>query len=248
MAVMETIPSLDPDRILEILGSGETREPPRPGEGLRARKKRLLRQRISNVATALFLAEGFDEVSVARIARVCDVSEQTVFNYFPTKESMFFDRADEMTEAIATAVRDPLHGPISAVVRPLLDGPPFPDRWPPGVDEAEGLLLLRRFTEVAMTSPTLRAAPFLAIGPFIDAVADGLAERRGTRPDDPAVQLVAMTIAGLAFIRQRSFRQHAGSAASVAELERMITADVDRALAAARPTLDAFDDPGVPGA
>ena len=99
-----------------------------------------------------------------------------------------------------------------------------------------------------MTSPTLRAAPFLAIGPFIDAVADGLAERRGTRPDDPAVQLVAMTIAGLAFIRQRSFRQHAGSAASVAELERMITADVDRALAAARPTLDAFDDPGVPGA
>ncbi len=42
----------------------------------------------------MFLVHGFDNVTVARIAAACEVSEQTVFNYFPTKESMFFDRSE----------------------------------------------------------------------------------------------------------------------------------------------------------
>ena len=115
--------------------SPPTPRPLSPDEGLRERKKRRLRQRISNVATALFLAEGFEAVSVARIAARSEVSEQTVFNYFPTKESMFFDEADDLSRAIADAVRDPSNGRLSDVVRPALIGPAFPDRWP-SVDAA----------------------------------------------------------------------------------------------------------------
>ena len=65
---MDATTELDPERILEILESANA-QVLSPDEGLRERKKRRLRQRISNVATALFLAEGFEAVSVARIAR-----------------------------------------------------------------------------------------------------------------------------------------------------------------------------------
>jgi len=85
---------LSVEAILEALESAHAGEEPVLVAGLRERKKHRARQRISNVATALFLAEGFDNVTVARIAEVSEVSEQTVFNYFPTKESMFFDRSD----------------------------------------------------------------------------------------------------------------------------------------------------------
>ena len=61
-------------------------------EGLRERKKRLMRQQLSDTATAMFLERGFDEVRVAEIAAACGVSEKTVFNYFPTKEALVLDR------------------------------------------------------------------------------------------------------------------------------------------------------------
>src|SRR5262245_28797928 len=114
---MDTMTALAPERIIEILESADV-DGPSPDAGLRERKKRRLRRRISNIATALFLAEGFEAVSVARIAARCEVSEQTVFNYFPTKESMFFDEADDLAAHIADAVRDPAGGRLVDVVRP----------------------------------------------------------------------------------------------------------------------------------
>ncbi len=78
----------------------------RPGEGLRERKKRHTRQQISDVATALFVVRGFDHVKVAEIAEVVGVSEKTVYNYFPTKESLVFDRADEGIARLAAALRE----------------------------------------------------------------------------------------------------------------------------------------------
>src|SRR5208283_4204051 len=61
-------------------------------EGLRERKKRLMRQRLSDTATEMFMERGFDGVRVAEVAAACGVSEKTVFNYFPTKESLVLDR------------------------------------------------------------------------------------------------------------------------------------------------------------
>ena len=34
------------------------------------------------------------------------MSEKTIFNYFPTKESMVFDDADEAVEALARMLRE----------------------------------------------------------------------------------------------------------------------------------------------
>ena len=69
-------------------------------EGLRERKKRERRKAISDVAMGLFAERGYDAVTVAEIARAADVSEQTVFNYFPAKEDLVFDEEEQMREAL----------------------------------------------------------------------------------------------------------------------------------------------------
>jgi AcrR family transcriptional regulator len=63
---------------------------------LRTRKRLALRQAISNTATRLFMERGFDQVTVDEIAAAADVGRMTVFNHFPRKEDMFFDRDEEL--------------------------------------------------------------------------------------------------------------------------------------------------------
>src|SRR4030081_1866989 len=75
--------------------------------GLRERKKRLIRQQGSDTATQMFLERGFDAVRVSEIAEACGVSEKTVFNYFPTKESLVLDRWDATMAALRTGLADP---------------------------------------------------------------------------------------------------------------------------------------------
>ena len=97
---------LEVDDIVELFKGVHANEARDQNEGLRERKKRQVRQRISDVATAMFLVHGFDNVTVAQIAAASEVSQQTVFNYFTTKESMFFDRTEPMIDAVAAAVRE----------------------------------------------------------------------------------------------------------------------------------------------
>jgi AcrR family transcriptional regulator len=76
-----------------------------------------MRQGISNAATRLFFERGFDHVTVDEIAEAADVGRMTVFNHFPRKEDMFFDRYDEIRETLREALRqrDPLVSPIEAL-------------------------------------------------------------------------------------------------------------------------------------
>ena len=58
--------------------------------GLRELKKEQTRQHIADTAWQLFIDRGFDQVSVAEVARAAQVAEATVFNYFPSKEDLFY--------------------------------------------------------------------------------------------------------------------------------------------------------------
>ncbi|KAA2261695.1 TetR/AcrR family transcriptional regulator [Solihabitans fulvus] len=68
--------------------------------GLRERKKCETRRRISDVASGLFIARGFDNVTVAEVAAAANVSKMTVFNYFPRKEDLFLDRHRDLLEEL----------------------------------------------------------------------------------------------------------------------------------------------------
>ncbi len=74
--------------------------------GLRETKKLATRQQIAGVAMRLFVTRGFDHVTVAEIAREAGVSDKTVFNYFPSKEDIFFDEVPERLRVLAEAIRD----------------------------------------------------------------------------------------------------------------------------------------------
>jgi AcrR family transcriptional regulator len=72
--------------------------------GLRERKKLQTRQAISDVATVLFAEHGFDAVTIAQVAQAAGVAKMTVTNYFPRKEDLVFDRADQIIGSLADAV------------------------------------------------------------------------------------------------------------------------------------------------
>jgi AcrR family transcriptional regulator len=71
---------------------------------LRERKKAETRTRIADVATALFARRGFHAVTVGEVAEAAGVAKQTVFNYFPQKEDLVFDRAAEIEAAFVGAL------------------------------------------------------------------------------------------------------------------------------------------------
>ena len=75
-------------------------------EGLRARKKRAAREAIAATARRLFAERGFDAVTVAEVAAAADVSEKTVFNYFPTKEDLAFAGREEGIAQFVTAIAE----------------------------------------------------------------------------------------------------------------------------------------------
>ncbi|RMI30391.1 TetR/AcrR family transcriptional regulator [Nocardia stercoris] len=86
--------------------------------GLRERKKQQTRAKIMDAALNLFAARGFDDVRVSEIARLAEVSEATIFNYFPTKEDLVYQGMGTYEDALIAAIRDrPTGTPILTAAR-----------------------------------------------------------------------------------------------------------------------------------
>ena len=83
------------------------------------RKRLATRQKISDVATRLFIERGFEAVTVDEIAEAADVSRMTVFNHFPRKEDLFFDLDEEAREDLLASLqkRTPGTPPVEALRR-----------------------------------------------------------------------------------------------------------------------------------
>src|SRR5947199_503577 len=77
-----------------------------PSLGLRERKKQQTRQLIAETARRLFAERSFERVTVAEVARAADVAEQTVYNYFPTKEDLVYWRLESFEQELLAAMRD----------------------------------------------------------------------------------------------------------------------------------------------
>src|SRR6266566_561957 len=73
--------------------------------GLRELKKEQTRQLIADTAWRLFADRGFDQVTVAEVAREAMVAPATAFNYFPNKEDLFFFRLEAFGSRLLEAIR-----------------------------------------------------------------------------------------------------------------------------------------------
>jgi AcrR family transcriptional regulator len=73
--------------------------------GLRERKKARTRQLIADTAARLFAERGYEHVAVTDVAAEAEVAEQTVYNYFPTKEQLVTDREAQIQERLCELIR-----------------------------------------------------------------------------------------------------------------------------------------------
>jgi AcrR family transcriptional regulator len=227
-------------------------------DGLRERKKRLMRQQLSGAATRMFLERGFDAVRVAEVADACGVSEKTVFNYFPVKEALVMDRLEGTLATLRTGLANPGLGPVEAVramLRHELEAMMGPGPGPrdagiggdagvgrdarPGRDAGTGRDAgqeyavwrqgIRRFGDLIRATPALRAYQADMMERSIVVATGVLAARAGLTADDPEPQIAARALLGLWRVQGDSLRKHLDRAATPAELAELVTADVGRA-------------------
>jgi AcrR family transcriptional regulator len=191
--------------------------------GLRERKKAKTRLAISDVASKMFIERGFDDVTVAEVAAAAEVSVATIFNYFETKEELFFDREGEVIEAqrrlilerkvgetIASALHRGFLGAIDAGLPQLM---------------AHGPSFLRTIDG----SSALRARLRLGYEKAEALLAETIAEETEAGAGDPTPQIVAAMLVAI----QRTLMESASAAAlrgdAVAPTKRRIRRACDRA-------------------
>jgi AcrR family transcriptional regulator len=162
--------------------------------GLRERKKQQTRQLITSTARRLFAERGFEAVPVAEIARAAEVSEATVFNYFPTKEDLLYSRLEAFQEELLSSIRDrkPGESVLTAFGRFL--------RIPRGMlasDDPDVVDHLAAITRVIVKSPSLLAREQQIYAKYTAALADLLVRETSAAPDDIRPWIVANTLIGV---------------------------------------------------
>lgn len=202
--------------------------------GLRERKKRRTRQQISDVATTRFLDRGFDEVKVAEIAEACGVSEKTVYNYFPTKESLVLGREEAMREVVRRSLgpEAPAGSPVEAFVAALrADLVDHLHQWEPDpeVDEQRVLETIRRFHDMVESTPSLRAAHRDASDRLRRVAAAAIAARAGVDPSEPEPQIAAAALVALLGVQWTAIRRFVDDGASLDEVISGASEEVARA-------------------
>ncbi len=194
--------------------------------GLRERKKLETRQRISDLATMMFLERGFDAVRVADVAERAGLSEKTVFNYFPTKESLVFDRFDKQLADTLRAVRErpsdlpPTRAFIDELMRQM--------NGLAGQDFEQARKVVPRFGAMLSAAPTLRAAWGDHRDRMVSAVAEALAEDLGVDALDPEPRTAARALISLTDLSYDSMLRNIRVARSGPELIELMRTDLER--------------------
>jgi AcrR family transcriptional regulator len=156
--------------------------------GLRERKKQKTREEIAAAAMRLFRERGFDAVTVAEIAREAEVSEKTVFNYFPSKEDLIVHRGQEMTAALVEAIRELTPG--GSVATPFRR---MTEQFLVTIENepVESIVAVPR---LVMGSETLRLRLFVGWEQEAAALTPAIAEALGMEPDDLLADVMARTL------------------------------------------------------
>ncbi len=197
--------------------------------GLRERKKEATRLLITETARRLFAERGFEAVTVADVARAADVAPKTVFNYFPTKEDLFYSRLEAFEEEMLTAVRerDPGQSVLEAF-RAFLLGQG-------GVlaigDDDEATRQMRTVTRVITESPALLARERQVTSRYEEALAGLIAAEVGAAADAVEPRAAANALVGVHRALIAYVRERVAVGASASQIRRGVRAQAKRAFA-----------------
>jgi AcrR family transcriptional regulator len=200
--------------------------------GLRERKKQQTRELIAETARGLFGERGFEAVTVAEVARAADVSTQTVFNYFPTKEDLFYSRLEAFEERLLAAIdgRAPGRSVLAAFADFLLGQRGVLAMDAPGGDK-EATAQIRTITRVITESPALLARERQVFDRYARALAASIAEDTGADPGDVVCRVVANTLLGLHRALIDHVRDQALAGVPAARIREGVRSEADRAIA-----------------
>lgn len=200
---------------------------------LRSRKRLATRRAISLAADRLFWERGFDNVTVDEIAAAAEVGRMTVFNHFPRKEDMFFDRDEEGREALRAALRQRDPGIAPTETLRLLAHRLIAEQAP----YLEFSARSQRFVGTVEGSETLKARARAIRDELERLVATALAESTGREAADPDARLAAgLQVAtwAVAFLEaHRTFRDRHDAA----EAKAVFLATIDKGAASLRAAL-----------
>jgi len=161
--------------------------------GLRERKKLRTRQLIAETAMRLFAERGFDAVPVAAVARAAEVSEATVFNYFPAKEDLVYRGMEAFEAELLAAVRDrPAGEPIVAAFGRFVLQP----RGFLAAPDDETVRYLIAVAKMIPVSPTLLAREREILDRYTESLAALIAEDTAAEPGDLRPWVVARALIG----------------------------------------------------
>jgi AcrR family transcriptional regulator len=168
--------------------------------GLRERKKQKTRLAISEVATRLFIERGFDQVTVAEVAAAAEVSVNTIFNYFATKEELFFDRGEEVAEEPSRIVRErqPGESVIDAIRRVYVKA----------IKEHTGFFQphIKPFVATIEASPALKLRERVLYDQGEQRLMQTLMAETGARSDEPTARVAAALITSVQWMLFQEFR------------------------------------------
>lgn len=156
-----------------------------PTLGRRERKNAQTRKALAEAALRLFLARGYDQVSVKEIADAVDISTPTVFKHVPDgKEALIFDDGTERRESLLAAVRDrPAGQSVMAALREFMAG-----RGPFVTGSSREF---RHKTELIMNTPALRDYSRKLWIRCELPLAEAIAAEIGRAPDDMTARAAA---------------------------------------------------------
>jgi len=162
--------------------------------GLRERKKQQTWGLIAQTARRLFQERGFDAVTVADVARAADVSRKTVFNYFPTKEDLFYSGLEFFEARLLDAIRERKPGEsILAAFERFVTAP----RGLLAADDPDAGERLLAINRLIIGSSALLAREQQIYAGYAAALAALIAEETHARPDDIAPWVAANAMIGL---------------------------------------------------
>jgi AcrR family transcriptional regulator len=214
--------------------------------GLRASKKARTRLAISDVATRLFAQHGFEHVTLAQIAEAADVSVKTVFNYFPSKEDLFFDRAEEMIDGlVATITARPAGQTILGALRELLSENRVPFRgagWRT-LRDPEGYEQFRAFVATEHASAALRARRLVVAEGWTLRLAAAIAAELGLRADDSRAEAMAAMVIAAMGLRERVLSSAILEGVGARTIERRVRSTVDESFARLERAFGDLDRP-----